>query len=144
LQFYRFAYGYSQAVPTVSPAPLELARSLFETSRIACDCADSLQFLSSAWLKLACNLLPVGAGALPRGGRLVLGDRPLTLEAIGEAAVLSREALAALTLATPVDELTARTVQPYFAGLLAKALDCGLMATAEPGRVRLTVVATPR
>ena len=136
--------GTPRLPPTPGPPPLELARTLFETSRIACDCADNIQFLSPAWLKLACNLLPVGAGALPRGGRLVLGDRPLTLQAIGETATLSHEALAALMLATPVDELNARTVQPYFAGLLAKALDCGLMATTEPGRVRLTVVATPR
>jgi hypothetical protein len=47
-------------------------------------------------------------------------------------------------LATPVDELTARTVQAYFAGLLARALDCGVTAATEPGRVRLTVIAAGR
>jgi histidine phosphotransferase ChpT len=144
LQFYRFAYGYSQAAAPGGPAPIELARALFEASRIECDCADGVRFLSAAWLKLACNLLPVGAGALPRGGRLVLGDRPLRLEAIGEAAALSAETQAALMLATPVDELTARTVQAYFAGLLARALDCGVTAATEPGRVRLTVIAAGR
>jgi hypothetical protein len=43
-------------------------------------------------------------------------------------------------LATPIADLTARTVQPYFTGLLAKALERSLIATAEPGRVRLGVV----
>ena len=52
---------------------------------------------------------------------------------------LSSEARAALALTTPIAELTVRTVQDYFAGLLAKALDQRLIATAEPGRVRLTV-----
>ncbi len=144
LQFYRFAYGHSRTAANAGPAPHELARNLFETSRIDCDWADSIQLLSPAWLKLACNLLLVGADALPRGGRLAFSDRPLRLEAIGESAALSPEARAALTLATPVDELTARTVQAYFAGLLAKTLDCGVMATTEPGRVQLTVIAAPR
>ena len=34
-------------------------------------------------------------------------------------------------LATPIAELNARTVQPYFTGLLAKALDLSLIATAD-------------
>lgn len=144
LQFYRFAYGYSRTAPSAGPAPHELARNFFDTSRIDCDCADSIQFLSPAWQKLACNLLPVGADALPRGGRLTISDRPLRLEATGESAALSPEAHASLILAMPVDELTARTVHAYFVGLLAKALDCGVIVTAEPGRVGLTVIGAHR
>ena len=96
--------------------------------------------LSPDWQKLACNLLSVGADALPRGGRLVLSDGPLSLEAVGEHAALSAEACEALMLATPIADLTARTVQPYFTGLLAQALECSLVATTEPGRVRLRVI----
>jgi hypothetical protein len=92
------------------------------------------------WQKLACNLLSVGADVLPRGGRLVLTDGPLSLEAVGEPAALSPEAGQALMLATPIADLTARTVQPYYTGLLAKALKRSLIATVEPGRVRLGVV----
>jgi hypothetical protein len=72
-----------------------------------------------------------------------LTARPLSLEAVGEAAALSSEAQAALMLTTPIAELTARTVQAYFAGLLARELDCGLRAATEPGRVKLTVIAAP-
>jgi len=78
---------------------------------------------------------------LPRGGRLVLTDGPLNLEAIGKAAALSPETKAALLLATPIAELTAQTVQAYFTGLLAKALDCRLIGAAEPERIRLTAIA---
>jgi hypothetical protein len=53
---------------------------------------------------------------------------------------LSPEAGQALMLATPIADLTARTVQPYYTGLLAKALKRSLIATVEPGRVRLGVV----
>ena len=80
---------------------------------------------------------------MPRGGRLVLTGGPLGLEAVGAHAALSAETREALMLLTPIADLTARTVQPYFTGLLAKALEHSLIATAEPGRVRLGV-AVPR
>ena len=51
----------------------------------------SIRMLSPDRQKLACNLLSVGADALPRGGRLVLTDGPLALEAVGELAALSPE-----------------------------------------------------
>lgn len=142
LQFYRFAYGFRRGGTSAGPAPCELALGLFDGSRIACYYAESIRALSLEWQKLACNLLAVGADTLPRGGRLALTGCPLALEAAGDAAALSREARAALVLGTPIVELTARTVQAHFTGLLAQALGCRVIATAEPGRVRLTAVAT--
>ena len=46
----------------------------------------------------------------------------------------------ALMLATPIADLTARTVHAYFVGLLAKRLDCSMQATTAPGQVQLTVI----
>jgi len=142
LQFYRFAYGFGGRGALAGPAPHELALSFFAESRIACDYSDYVRALPSDWQKLACNLLPIGAETLPRGGRLVLTDDPLNLEAVGEAADLSPELRSALMLTMPIAELTPRTVQAFFAGLLAKALGCRLIGTAEPGRVRLTAIAS--
>lgn len=142
LQFYRFAYGFGPGSAATGPAPYELALGLFDGSRIACHYADSIRVLSLEWQKLACNLLAVGADTLPRGGRLALTGFPLSLEAVGEAALLSCAGRAALVLSTPVVELTVRTVQAHFTGLLAQALGHRLVATAEPGRVRVTAVAT--
>lgn len=141
LQFYRFAYGFGQGGTVAGRPPHELAIGLFETSGLACDYAEGVRDLSPDLQKLACNLLSVGAETLPRGGRLILTDGPLNVEAVGEAAALSPGACAALTLDTPIPELTSRTVQAYFAGLLAKRLSCRLIGTEEPGRVRLTAVA---
>jgi histidine phosphotransferase ChpT len=141
LQFYRFAYGFGQGSAIVGLAPHELAIGLFGAGRIACDYAEGVRILSPDWQKLACNLLSVGAEMLPRGGCLVLTDRPLTLEAVGEGAALSSEMHAALTLATPIAELTTRTVQAHFTGLLAKALGCWVVGTSERGRVRLAASA---
>ena len=141
LQFYRFAYGFSSGSMIAGPAPHEIATGFLAASNIIGDYAEGIRMLSPDWQKLACNLLSVGADALPRGGRLVLTEAPLSIEAVGEPAALSAEAHAALILVTPIAQLTARTVQAYFTALLAKALDCSLIATAEPGRVRLGVVA---
>jgi hypothetical protein len=99
--------------------------------------------LSPDWQKLACNMLIVGASALQRGGRLVVTDTPLGVEAVGEAAALSLETQEALLLATPITMLNARTVQPYFTGLLAAALVRSLVASTEPGRIRLEAVSDP-
>ena len=83
-------------------------------------------------------MLAVAAASLLRGGRLVVRDAPLTIEGYGEGASLSAEARHALRLATPIAALTARTVQPYFTGLLAKALGRAMEAAAAPGKIRLT------
>jgi len=140
LQFYRFAYGFSSGSAIAGPAPHEVATGFFAATRIVGDYADSIRMLPPDWQKLACNLLAVGADLLPRGGRLVLADDPLMLDAVGEPAALNPDAYAALTLATPIGELTPRTVQPYFTGLLAQARGGSLIATSEPGRVRIRVM----
>jgi histidine phosphotransferase ChpT len=140
LQFYRFAYGFAGGGAVAGVGPRELCGRFFDGSRIACEYGESAAVLPLDWQKLACNLLLVGSEALPRGGRLVLAAATLELEAIGQDAVLSSETVAALTLATPVDALTSRTVQAYFAGLLAASLGCRLLGTAEPRRVQLSVL----
>ena len=140
LQFYRFAYGFGRRGTNTGAAPHELAGGFFATTRVVCDYAEVVRKMSPEWQRLACNLLPIGADAVPRGGRLALTDNPFALVAVGETAALSSETRAALTLITPVAELTVRTVQAYFTGLLARALGQCLVGTAEPGRVRLTAI----
>jgi histidine phosphotransferase ChpT len=141
LQFFRFAYGFTGGGAVVGAGPRELCGRFFDGSRIACDYGESAVDLPLDWQQLACNLLLVGAEALPRGGRLALAAATLHLEATGDAAVLSSETVAALTLVTPVDALGSRTVQAYFAGLLAASLGYRLLGTAEPRRVRVTPIA---
>ena len=132
LQFYRFAYGISSGSVIAGPTPHEIALGFLAATNIIGDFAEGIRTLTPDWQKLACNLLSVGVDALPRGGRLILTDDPLSLEAVGEPATLSAEAREALMLVTPIADLTARTVQPYLTGLLAKALERSLIATVEP------------
>jgi histidine phosphotransferase ChpT len=141
LQFYRFAYGFSGGA--IGTQPRDLVARLFGGSRITCEYGESAAVLPLEWQRLACNLLLVAADALPRGGRLVLATAILEIEAIGEAPSLSPETLAALTLVASIDGLTSRTVQAYFAGVLAASLGCRLVGTTEPRRVRLAAVMPP-
>jgi histidine phosphotransferase ChpT len=142
LQFYRFAYGFSGRA-AIGTQPRDLVARLFGGSRITCEYSESATVLPLEWQRLACNLLLVAADALPRGGRLVLATAILEIEAIGEAPSLSPETLEALTLVASVDGLTSRTVQAYFAGVLAASLGCRLVGTAEPRGVRIAAVVLP-
>jgi hypothetical protein len=127
----------------VGSPPNELASRFFESTRITCDYGESVRALPLDWQRLACNLLLAGAEALSRGGSLVLAVAPdgLDLEATGEFAALPPETSAALSPATPVAELTSRSVQAYFTGLLAETLGCRLVRTEELRGLRLTAVA---
>ena len=141
LRFFRFAYGYSERSANAGPAPHEVATGFFAENRIVFDYPADARLLPLDWQQLACNLLAVARDALPRGGRLALTARPLAVEAVGEAVLLSPEMRVALALETPSNELTARTVHPYFTALLALALGRRLIATSEPGRLRLAAIA---
>jgi histidine phosphotransferase ChpT len=144
LQFYRFAYGFGPDGGLTGPAPDQLAAGLLQGTRIEFAYRDGLRALPLDRQKLACNLVVLGAEALPRGGRLAAGaDRAGPyVDGSGAAAGLSAAARAAVALAVPVGELTSRTVQPYFTGLLARNLGCRVVeAPADEGGFRLAVAA---
>lgn len=142
LQFYRFAYGFSGGA-VAGPPPHQLAADLFEDSPITCDYAPAVQALPMPQQKLACNILAVAAEPLARGGRLTLRAGALgpELQAISEAGRLSPEIRAALSLKTPVSDLTSRLVGAYFAGLLAGELGSRIVVSDLPGGFRLGLVA---
>ena len=145
LQFYRFAYGFAGEEPAAGPSPGDLAARYFASEKIACRYREGVRALPLAWQKLGCNLLLVGAAALPRGGQLTLdaaaGD--LWLEATGESIALSGEEAASLALGMPVNALTPRTVQAYFAGLLAQAQGARLIARAARAELRIRSEPSP-
>lgn len=142
LQFYRFAYGFGGDA-AAGPAPYELAAKVFEGLPIACDYAASVRALPLGRQKLGCNLLVVGAEALVRGGRLALAvtSAGMQLDATGETVLFPPEQAAALRLEPSPGDLTTRTVNAYFAGLLARAWGWRLAAATEPGRIRLSSIA---
>jgi histidine phosphotransferase ChpT len=142
LQFYRFAYGFGGASDTAGPPPGELAAAYLGTSRITCRYDDKVASLPLMQQKLGCNLLAFGAEALPRGGHIAIdaADGGLRLDASGEGACLADEQSAALGLRLRVAELTTRTVQGYFTGLLAQTQGWRLVETAAPSRLSINAI----
>lgn len=144
LQFYRFVYGFAPGGGFSGAPPHDLAGNYFAAGRIVCEYGEDARGLPLEWQKLACNLLLVGAEALPRGGALSLHAVPAGPElTVSGAAALAPETAAALVLSGPADALTVRTVQAYFTGLLARDLGRRLAGIpAGPERFRL-VAAMP-
>lgn len=146
LRFYRFAYGYDGHGETAGPPPCELAARNFEGGGIVCDYGERVRSLDLATQQLGCNLLLVGADALAGGGRLALDavDGELRLAVSGDAVHLASEHVAALNPETPAAALTVRSVQAYFAGLLAHAVGRRLVAgPAAPAALYIAAVASP-
>lgn len=140
LQFYRFAYGFGGEAETAGPPPFELAARYFDATSIACDYRLGVRAMPLARQKLGCNLLLIGAAALVRGGRLILDTEGtgLQLDAMGAAVSLAPELATALRLETPPQNLSPRSVQGYFTGLLARAEGWRLAGgETEPGRLCL-------
>lgn len=138
LQLFRYIFGFSSGAHA-GPPPHALVGEYFAGSAIECSYPEPVRGLESAWQRLACNLLFVGAEGLPRGGLLALDTTAngLTLTATGAGDGLPQESRDALTRISPVGELTSRSVCAYFAGLLAEGLRRRLTLTAEPGHFQI-------
>src|SRR5690242_4479030 len=142
LQFYRFAYGTTSS-STGGTAPgsgRDLATGLLEGGKVRCEWLSEAATLPIDWQRLACNMLVLAAEALPRGGSVAVrtlreGNSGIEVEADGEAINVTPEMRAALERQTPVDELTSRTIQPYFTAVLADQLGARL-ALVEAGARR--------
>ena len=139
LQFYRFAYGFRPGGMVATP-PHTLVAELLEETSVDCDYPDPVRVLPLEWQKLACNLVGIAADAVARGGRLTLTAQAggIAVNASGEGSGPSAEIIEALTLTTPVEALTPRTVAAYFSGLLGLALGCRLSTSTAGGGFRIS------
>lgn len=147
LQFYRFAYGTTATSRGGAGSGGDLAAGLLEGGKVRCDWPAEASGLPVEWQRLACNMVVLAAEALPRGGTVLV--RPLSAEAgvevtaEGEAVNVGAELRAALDPAAPAEQLTTRTVHPYFTARLALKLGTGV-ALVEAGAGRALFRAAAR
>jgi len=151
LQFYRFAYGTNASASSSSsgsPASgRDLSVGLFEETKVRCDWQAGAATLPSDWQRLACNMLVLAGEALPRGGSVVVrplraGISGIEVVAEGDNVNVTPEMRAALEQGAPVEELTSRTIQAYFAARLAGQLGAMLaLVEAEPQRAMFRAAA---
>jgi histidine phosphotransferase ChpT len=145
LQFYRFAYGSAASSGSMDPA--ELVAGLLEGGKITCDWTAEARTLPPDWQKLSCNVVLLASEVLPRGGKVTVrplkeGASGVEVSAAGETVNVTPELRAALLPNAPVDELTSRTVQPYFSARLAEQMGARIAVTAPAsGQVTFTAIA---
>ena len=154
LQFYRIAFGFGGGASGGGGGgggglgdARARALDLLADGRITLDWPESgapsdLE-LPNAGIKLLLNLILVGVEALAGSGavsvRLNPGSGGVTsaVTARSDKAGLGDELISALSGDLPVEDLTPRTVQPYYTYLLAAGLGSKVQTSTEPGEFGL-------
>ncbi len=151
LEFFRMAYGTAGGDGSLRwDAARGLASGLLNGSKVALvwpPMPTGLTLPPGA-TKLLLNLVLLATDTLPRGGEIAVGVDPagnrltLAVTASGRDARVTEEMAAALRADTDgVAELTAKTVQGYFAACVARALGSRLEVSAVPSAsVRIAAV----
>ena len=131
LQFCRLAFGAAgSAGAQIELGDAEKAvRGLFEDGKTSIVWQLPRELVPKNRAKLLLNMLLVAAGAIPRGGTLNVEaiDGGYRVIASGQNARLA-PTVADLLAGSPAQAVDAHTIQPLYAGILAR--DCGLTVSA--------------
>lgn len=148
LQFYRLAFGMAGSREPPSATELRrVAEAFLARGKVRLDWPETPLPGNAPHDtgKLLLNMLALGVEGLPRGGTLALSAAAVgagieaRVAASGERAGLREESQAALSDDVPIEELTPRNVQGYFAALLARRLGGRLaLERASPDAVTLS------
>lgn len=136
LQFCRIAFGAAgSAGAQIDLGDAEtISRGFLEDEKTKLGWNLPRALLSKNRVKLLLNLLLIAGQAIPRGGKLTVDPigsgegMGFKISAAGTNAKVPPAVASLLNGETGGDGLDAHRIQPYYAGLLAKA--CGLKATA--------------
>lgn len=146
LQFCRLAFGAAgSAGAEIDTGEAEtVARGFIQDDKTALSWLLPRTFQPKNRVKLLLNMLVIAAAVIPRGGTI-------TVEQVGEEGTPGfrvsasggnmrvAQAVPSLVRGESESPVDAHGIQPYYAGLLARA--CGLDLTVEPGPERVVVQA---
>ena len=147
LQFARLAFGAAGSAGAQIDLgdAAEVAKGFLVDDRLKIEWNLPRVLLPKNRVKLLLNLLMIGATAIPRGGMLTvdpIGDSEamgFRLRAVGTNARIPPKA-EALLAGTPAESLDAHVIQPYYAGLLARAAGLKVSIALEEEAVVITAV----
>jgi histidine phosphotransferase ChpT len=148
LQFCRLAFGAAGSVgASIDTGDAEtVARALLETEKTALAWKATRQFMPKNKVKLLLNLSQIAASTIPRGGVVEVeatgeGDGiSLRVASKGVNARLQAGFADLLSGQDGVAKVDAHSIQPYFAGLVAR--ECGMAVTVEHGPEGFEFLAT--
>ena len=147
LQFCRLAFGAAGSVgASIDTGDAEnVARGLLETEKTALAWKAQRQFLPKNKVKLLLNLSQIAAATIPRGGVVevdVVGEGDAaSLKVISKGSNARLQAGFADLLSGAASKVDAHSIQPYFAGLVAK--ECGMTIAVEQGLEGFFFLALP-
>jgi histidine phosphotransferase ChpT len=144
LKFARMAYGASGSLTAQIDVgdTADLARGLFEPD-IAVAFTIPKTLLPKNRVKLLLNLLLIAGGIIPRGGRMAIDPigggeiMGFTIRVEGKL-VRVHPAIEALLAGTPAEPVSAQTVQPFYAGVLARSEGMTVQLFQDDAGVTLT------
>mgnify|MGYP000181593221 CR=1 FL=1 len=143
LEFTRLAFGAGGSAPGRLDAG-ELKRvtdAMFEKAKVDIEWVGSGQSLEKSSARVLLNLVLLAVEALPRGGSVTIEIAPNGVEqhiqCEGPRARLAPAAVLALEGKAPEGGFDARSIQPFFAGLLARQAGGSARAKLAEGRVDL-------
>ena len=149
LQFCRLAFGAAGSVgASIDTGDAEsVARGLIATEKTTLTWNATRQLLAKNKVKLLLNLCLIAAASIPRGGVLTVdvtgeGDAvELHLTSRGPNARLAAGVTELIAGRPEGDRVDAHSIQPYFAGLVAR--ECGLEVTVSTEPDGVTFAARP-
>lgn len=124
LKYLRLAFGAAGSAPGIIATEeiRGLASDMFEDAKsdLIFDFGD--EGIDKSKARLLLNLLMLGVQAVPRGGTVTIRTREhdLMIEANGPRARLDENVERALSGRAPEDGFDGRTIQPFYAGMMAR------------------------
>jgi len=152
LEFSRLAFGAGGSAPSlVDMRELQrLADAMFAESKPELVWKTDATGLEKAAARVLLNLVHLAVDAVPRGGRVTIeasappaGGARLRLISEGPKARFSDVYAQALAGARPADGYDGRSIQPYYAGLIAREAGGRTDVRVEEERVELTALIAP-
>jgi histidine phosphotransferase ChpT len=149
LEFTRLAFGAGGSAPgRIDAVELErVVTAMFEKSKSDIVWAGGGETLEKSSARVLLNLVLLAVEALPRGGAITIEILPDGSEhrivCEGARARLSPAAAAALEGIEVEGGYDARSIQPYFAGLLARQAGGSVRSVATEGRVEIYATIPP-
>lgn len=145
LQFARLAFGASgSAGASIDTGDAEqVAKGFLNDDKVKLSWSGPRLLMPKNRVKLLLNLLMTGASCIPRGGSLDCviegdGEQPVfTISAQGKNGRIPHGVEASLAGMPENGTVDSHSIQPYYAGLVARACDMQIEMRAEEERVKI-------
>ena len=146
LRFLRLAFGAGGSAPGVIGVDelKSLTSDMYEGGKATISWGDCIDGIEKNTARLLLNLVMLAVQAVPRGGDVVIsateanGATTVSLAATGPKSRLDANVEKTLAGKAPEDGFDGRTIQPFYAGMIARELKGSVTALVEGETVNFT------